>query len=127
MWAFIKANLTKIVGALITVVGFVQAYPGLSDLMTPRGFALTMTALGVAGVILGVMKKAGGNLINQYKTVIVAAVSAGLSFLQSFPSLPDIVSKEHYPMVMFFLGLALVFCGIINTMQSTVPVGSPTK
>lgn len=56
---------TKILGVATAVLGFVQAYPGLSDMLSPQTYAWTMFAIGVLVTACGFLNsqaaQGGGN------------------------------------------------------------------
>jgi hypothetical protein len=44
---------TKILGALTVLLGFIQAYPGLSDMLAPQTYAWTMLVIGALVTVCG--------------------------------------------------------------------------
>lgn len=44
---------TKILGVTTVALGFIQAYPGLSDLLSPNAYAWTMMLIGLGVTICG--------------------------------------------------------------------------
>lgn len=51
--AFVNQNKTKALGIATTVLGFIQAYPGLRDMMSPTAFGWTMFVIGIGVAICG--------------------------------------------------------------------------
>lgn len=119
---FISANRVKLVGAAITIIGFVQGYPGLNALLTPTQYPWFMFVLGVLAAWFGALKTdISTNFVNNYKTVIIGAVTAVISFVQGYQGLNAMISVHTYTIVAFLLGIALVICGLINTFQNPSP------
>lgn len=121
--AFLSLHRVKLLGGAITLLGFIQSYPGLPKLMTPAHFAALMVVLGAASAVFGFLRKQPGNFFNSWKTVIVGTLTTVISFFQAVPNLPSLV-PGMYEQVAFALGLATVFIGIINTMQANQNGGS---
>lgn len=53
MWTLINANKTKLIGALIAVLSFVQANPALKDLMSEQAYSWLMFGIGCVVVFFG--------------------------------------------------------------------------
>jgi hypothetical protein len=52
-WDFINNSKTRILGIATTVLGFVQAYPGLRDLLSDQAYAWTMFCIGLGVTVCG--------------------------------------------------------------------------
>jgi hypothetical protein len=62
MWDFINANKTKILGIATVLLGFVQAYPGLTDLLSPNAYAWTMFVIGAGVTVCGFLNSASDDV-----------------------------------------------------------------
>lgn len=49
----VNQHKTKALGIATAVLGFVQAYPGLSDLLSAQQYAWSMFAIGIGVTICG--------------------------------------------------------------------------
>lgn len=107
----------KLLGIVGAVLGFVQAYPGLKDLLTGTTYSWTMFFIGLGMAALGVLRKVDTtNWLNQWKTVLVGVVTAVISAAQGF-NLTTMLSPHAYAWTMFALGVAAVVCGVLNSMS----------
>lgn len=50
---FLDNNKTKILGVTTAALGFVQAYPGLQNMLSPNAYAWTMFAIGLLVTVCG--------------------------------------------------------------------------
>lgn len=119
---FISANKVKLIGAAITLIGFIQGYPGITSLLTATQYPWFMFVLGVLATWFGALKTSTStNFVNNYKTVFVGALTSVISFIQGYQGLNAMLSAHSYTVVAFLLGIGLVICGIINTFQNPSP------
>lgn len=44
---------TKVLGVVTAALGFIQAYPGLTELLSPKTYAWTMFAIGLGVTVCG--------------------------------------------------------------------------
>lgn len=59
-WQFINANKTKILGLFTVALGFIQAYPGLTELLSATAYAWTMFFIGLGVTICGFLNSKQG-------------------------------------------------------------------
>lgn len=122
----LSSHRVKIIGGAIAIIGFLQAYPGLSTMLSTEQYAWFSFAIGILAVWFGSLKTSlTGGVLNNYKTAIIGAIMAVLAFIQGYPGLTALLSKNAYGWVSFVLGLALVVCGLLNTQQSATTVSAP--
>lgn len=53
LWDFIDRSKTRILGIATVVLGFIQAYPGLRDLLSPTAYGWVMFTMGIGVTICG--------------------------------------------------------------------------
>jgi hypothetical protein len=84
----VNNNKTKVLGIATTVLGFIQAYPGLRDMMTPTAFGWTMFVIGIGVAICGFLNsnpntappsnRQGGFMLPRLLASLLLAASFGL-------------------------------------------------
>lgn len=83
-------NKTKVLGIATTVLGFIQAYPGLRDMMSPTAFGWTMFVIGIGVAICGFLnsnpttapssnRQGGRALVDLLSALFVAAMLCGVA------------------------------------------------
>lgn len=84
----VNNNKTKVLGIATTVLGFIQAYPGLRDMMSPTAFGWTMFVIGIGVAICGFLNsnpntappsnRQGGFMLPRLLASLLLAASFGL-------------------------------------------------
>jgi hypothetical protein len=61
--------------------------------------------------------KVRGTAVDRHKTKLLGALTAALGFIQGYPGLSSMLEPKVYAWVMFAVGMLVVVCGFLNTME----------